>query len=649
MAGNSLYDPDQAAVDTRWIQPWSEAFRAQRDVGLHVPINFHTVPAASLTQACFSGKQYEHIAFQKCFSNLLAVGFRRFTIDTYWDPLRAVWSLCPVELPQSDGNDVNAPVQSGQTVSISTDGQSAVVPDSTLVQAESLGFKRRQDSTQLVTSTSGPVSLTASVASSSLTSTTPAAASPSIISYPTTDGPPLLQIGSYNCTSLMTLDLVTGLLAAFLDSTATTTGAAIILLTLDIHAALSRSNPDGPPPLLSSEQLPVSGSLLGDILRGNLTEYTYMPVQLRSQRANLNASWYDVSWVNRPLQGYYSESQYPTTNLFTEDGWPTESFMEFKELYRLVSSYGTIDPQMQYYNIGPDLDFIFPPGTLGYSNSSTDTSGRAVAKCLFDASDTTLTSERNSSWAVALSPSLEIDSDPDLMVPIPSIANITSCGLSAFLNETLAGATADKNALPYAAYVHSTLWTWAPGEPANATSGSGSSNTANRCVVMTTSPYAGRWRVADCADKYHVACQVPSQPYNWQISAATTDYSGADSVCGPDADFSIPHTALENAHLLAAFQKHRVTAQDDKEILLNFNSLNVPDCWVVGLNGTCPYLPSTDTNRTRIVVVPTVAAVVIFLCAVLTFFVKCAANRREDKRGRRRRLVGGWEYEGVPS
>ncbi|CBX99143.1 hypothetical protein IAQ61_000734, partial [Plenodomus lingam] len=647
MAGNSLYDPDQAAVDTRWIQPWSEAFRAQRDVGLRVPINFHTVPAVSLTQACFGGKQYEHIAFQKCFSNLLAVGFRRFSVDTYWDPLRTVWSLCPVELPQSNGDDFNAPVQSGQTVSISTDSQNAVVPESTFVQAASLRFKKRQVSSQVATSTSVQVASTASVASFGSPNPTPAAATPSIISYPTTDGPPLVQIGNYNCTSLMTLDLVTGLLEAFLESTATTTAATIILLTLDIHAASSRSNPDGPAPQLSSEQLPLTGSLLSDVLWGNLSDHTYMPVRLRSHRENLNESWYDVSWANRPLQGYFSESRYPTSNLFTEDGWPTESFMEFKELYRVISSYGTIDTQMQYYNIDPDLDSIFPPGTLGRPSSSTVSSGRAVSNCRFSASDTTVTSERNSSWAVAVAPSLDISSNPDLMVPVPSIANLTSCGLTAFLNETLAGATADKNPLPYAAYVHSTLWTWAPGEPANATSGS--SNTANRCAVMTTSPYPGRWRVADCADKYHVACQVPSQPYNWQISPDTTNYAGADMACGPDAEFSVPHTALENAHLLAAFQDHRRNAQDKTEILLNFNSLNVPDCWVVGLNGTCPYVPSTDTNRTRIVVVPTVAAVVIFLCAVLTFFVKCAANRREDKRGRRRRMVGGWEYEGVPS
>ncbi|KAI8941601.1 hypothetical protein NX059_002816 [Plenodomus lindquistii] len=648
MAGNDLYDPDQAAVDTRWIQPWSEAFRAQRDVGLRVPINFHAVPAVSLTQACFSGKQYEQIAFRKCFSNLLAVGFRRFAVDTYWDPGRSVWSLCPVELPQSDGNDVNAPVQSGQTVSVSTDNQGAAVPESTALKPGNLGFNRRQDSSQVMTSTSVQASLTVSTASSVSPFPTSAAASPSIISYPSTDGTPLMQIGSYNCTPLMTLDVVTGLLEDFLESTSTTTGAAILLLSFDVHAASSISDPDAPAPLLSSEQLPVSGSLLSDILMGNLSDATYTPAQLRDQRANLNETWYDVSWDNRPLQSYYSDSKDASSNnLVTQDGWPTEAFMEFQELLRVILSYGTIDPQMQYYNIGPDLDDVFPPGTLGDLNPSTTTGGRATSDCLFSTSDTTITSERNSSWAITISPSLDIDSNPDLMAPIPSITNLTSCGLTAFLNETLAGATADINPLPYAAYVHSTLWTWAPGEPANVTHGS--SDTANRCVVMTISPYAGRWRAADCADKYRVACQILSQPYNWRISSDPTHYDNADSVCGEDAAFSIPHTALENAHLLSAFQDHRRNVPDETEILLNLNSLNVPDCWVQGLNGTCPYLPATDTDRTRIVVVPTVAAVVIFLCAFLTFFVKCAANRREDKRGRRRRIVGGWDYEGVPS
>ena len=49
-------------------------------------------------RACFGNQLYEDASAAKCFSNLLAVGFRRFELDVYWDVTRRVWSLCPVEL-----------------------------------------------------------------------------------------------------------------------------------------------------------------------------------------------------------------------------------------------------------------------------------------------------------------------------------------------------------------------------------------------------------------------------------------------------------------------------------------------------------------------------------------------------------------------
>jgi hypothetical protein len=48
------------------------------------------------------------------------------------------------------------------------------------------------------------------------------------------------------------------------------------------------------------------------------------------------------------------------------------------------------------------------------------------------------------------------------------------------------------------------------------------------------------------------------------------------------------------------------------------------------------------------VVIPTVAGVIVFLLAILTITVKCAANRQNTRR-RRKRGEGGWDYEGVPS
>lgn len=455
-----------------------------------------------------------------------------------------------------------------------------------------------------------------------------------------------MQIGRYNCTSLMRLDLLTGILAGFLDSTATTTGASLLLLTLDVHAASSILDPDAPAPRLSQVQLPEDGSLLSDVMRGNLSDVTYTPTQLQEQRGNLNTSWCDVDWPNRPVEGYYSVSHNSGRNRYTLDGWPTEAFVEFQKFFRVSVGYGNIDSQMGLYNIGPDLEYIFPPGTFSdVRAASVSSDGRVSSGCLFDAADTGVNSERNSSWAIATAPTLNINVNPDLMVPVPAIANLTSCGITALLNQTLADTTADKNPLPYAAYVHSTLWSWAPGQPLNATSES--NDDLNRCVVMGMSPHPGRWRVADCSTRHRVACHLPSEPYNWEISNGASDYNGAASACRSPYQFSVPHTALENAHLLAAMRNK--PENGNEPIFVDLNAINVQDCWVIGLNGTCPYLSTAEMNRTRIVVVPTVAAVIIFVLAALTFFVKCAANRRENKRGRRRRMVGGWEYEGVPS
>ncbi len=618
-----------------------DSLQAQRDVGLRVPINYHTLAAVSLTQACFVDNQFEHNAFQKCLSNLLGVGFPRFEVDVYWDTLRSVWSLCPVELPKDDNNVANnAPVVSRSTISVSIRTEIARLPETTATMPQAL--KVRQD--ELASSQSGSVSPTVtdgtSAASTDASSTT---AQPTVISYPTVEGPPLLQIGRYNCTSQMTLALLTGLLEDFLGETATTTGATITFLNLNVHAAASLSSPDDPPPQLSQDRAPQSGDFLSDILRGNLSSVLYTPHDLAEQRANLNSTWYDVEWVNLPAQGYYETSKNSAGKVVTESGWPTEAFMEFQELHRLIASFGSIDQRMTAYNSGADIDYIFPPGTITEDQQvSFATDGQVTSGCFFPSLAQDVTSQSNASFARASPPGLSIDANPDLNASISSVSNLTRCGIIPFLNESLASTTADKNPLPYAAYVLSTLWSWAPGQPLNVTKGS---STANRCTVMGMDPYPGRWHVADCAHRHRAACQNPQRPYEWEVSSETSDFYNAENLCRPPLQFSVPHTALENAHLFAALENSR----NPEPVYIDLNQLDTPDCWVIGINGTCPYLQVTDTNRTRIVVIPTVAAVIIFVLAALTFFVKCASNRREDRRGRGRKMVGGWEYEGVPS
>ena len=504
-------------------------------------------------------------------------------------------------------------------------------------------LKIRQES-----SISSPVVSASSAAAdqtlSDFSAATSASAQPTIISYPTVEGPPLWHIGRYNCTSQMTLGLLTGLLEEFLQETATTTGATITFLNLNIHAAASLSDPNESAPQLTRDQAPQSGNILSEVVNGNLSSLLYTPATLREQRANLNSSWYNVEWDNLPAQGYYQTSKNSAGNFFTESGWPTEALIEFQEFKRVIASFGTVDQQMAAYDISGDLDYIFPPGTITEQRqTSFATNGQVSSGCYFASSENTVATQANSSFARASPPTISTDANPDLNSSIPAVSNLTRCGIIPFLNQSLAGTTADKNPLPYAAYVHSTLWSWAPGQPLNVTQGS---STANRCAIMTNSPYPGRWEVTDCGNRYRAACQNPRQPYDWEVSSDTSDFNTADFLCRSPLQFAVPHTALENVHLHAALQRSR---EPNEPVYIDLNQLGTADCWVIGINGTCPYLQSTDTNRTRIVVIPTVAAVIIFVCAALTFFIKCASNRREDRRGRGRKMVGGWEYEGVPS
>ncbi|KAF2004666.1 hypothetical protein P154DRAFT_551902 [Amniculicola lignicola CBS 123094] len=652
---SSLYVPDAAAFIT---QPWQEAFRTQRDVGLRIPINFLTVPAISLRTACFGHNQYSDWAFQKCFSNLLAAGFRRYVVDVYWDSGRMEWSLCPAQVPpnkpQQESRVPSSVSEASKSLSTANSGRlvkNYVHPTASPAERRAGIRKRQHRSSSALTGTmSVEISTVASRNASAASTNTETTLSPSPTMINTQDVP-VLQIGSYNCTQTMTMDLITGIFQDYLDETGTTTDATLIFIILNLHAAASYSSPDAPAEKVTGAQLPLAGQFLSDSLKGNLSEQLYTPNTLQNERSNLNESWYDVQVDTMPAMGYYNTSQ-DDNHATTQNGWPSEAYTEFKEYFRLVASFGTIDPQMSGYDITPDLGTVFPPQTIrALYNTTINAAGSITSGCLFAPSEIDITSSTNSSWAVSLAPALNLGTDPNITTPIPSITSLTSCGLSPFLNYTLSNVTADQNPVPYLAFTHSTLWSWQPGQPINITEAD-TDLTRNSCAaIYHTSPYPGRWRTVNCNDRHRFACQNPNNPYHWELSTVSADYMSGGSACPPPLTFSVPHTALENAHLLAALTSPstRNPPTSPSPVFVNLNSLDIPNCWVPQINGTCPYQARKDTDTIRVVVVPTVASVIIFVLAALTFFVKCAANRREDKRGRRRRMVGGWEYEGVPS
>jgi hypothetical protein len=514
-----------------------------------------------------------------------------------------------------------------------------------------------------VTSTASASESSPGSSRGSSTSSASAAATPSTPDFApeqTPGGPGVLyQLGTYNCTSTITLNYLTGIFSDFLAATSTTTDASFTYLLLNIHAASAWDLPDEPARQPSSNLLPQAAeNLLSNVMQGNLSRELYKPSNLANDRANLGNTWNRAAPQNAPREGYYTVDNPNSKISSTEDGWPDDAYLEFSQYFRLIAIFGTVDPQMAGYDRSLDAQTIFPSDTLSFQTSvSFSSSGTLDSGCLFDPTSNALTPQTNSSFAVAAVPTtLSVSADPDLFSPLPIVSNLTACGISPFLNHSLANTTADKNPLPYAAFTHSFLWTWAPGEPLNATDPSTSGATGNRCAAAyTQGPWPGRWHVVDCNAPLRVACQDATSPYAWRISKRAAAYDDAELACEkPTSSFSVPHTPLENAHLLAAALRSFPSSSPDaninaSSILLNLNSMDLADCWVAEANATCPYRAPSDTGQTRIVVVPTVAAIIIFVCAALTFFVKCAANRREDKRGRQRRIRGGWEYEGVPS
>lgn len=614
-----------------------------------MPINYITGPFASVSAACFGNGQYEDLAFRRCFSNLLAAGVRRLVVDVYWDARRGVWSLCPVEVrPERAERELAASNSEDIAVTGLGERRSDAAPD--LIEEKAVQI-RQVESTQSPPVPSAPPVNSAN--STQTLSTTFSNTSP--VSSPTatggsSNGTQPAQNGNYTCTPTMQLPLLTSVLNDYLDGTDITTEATLHRLILNVHAAASIDNPDEPAQKPDLQQMPTDGAYLSDALLIHLDDELYTPKHLKDDRNDLNGTWLDVQWKNTPVEGYYNVTLKDDDRATTGDGWPTEAFIEFKEFYRLIAGFGTIDPQMEDYDFSVDRETIFAQNKISQlHDTSFDNSGTLREGCLFTPAEQSVSASPNASFAVSVvSPTIDFGGALDNNTYVPAVANLTACGLSPFLNTTLGNKTADEDPIPYLTFSRSTLWSWAPNEPQNGTDPDDDSNRPACTVMSTSEPYPGRWRSVTCSGRRRVACQGFDQPYTWRLSSEFVFYSDGDTVCPSGFAFSVPRTPLENSHLLSTLRSSNVGSDP---VYLNFNSLDVAGCWVRGTNATCPYTPRLDANRTRVVVVPAVAAVIIFVLAALTIFVKCASNRRETRRGKRRarRLRGEWEYEGVPS
>lgn len=470
----------------------------------------------------------------------------------------------------------------------------------------------------------------------------------------------LYSVGDYTCAGTSAIDILTALLPSFLRTTDDTLHGGMQFVILNLHASAPIAAPDAPAARPAPADLPSYDELIGQYFLANASTFLYTPTLLREERGNLNESWFDSDDnITAPLRTYIA-TEIDDGNLVTNEGWPSTSYTLFRRQnhYRLLFGFGSVDPQMEGYNFTGDGHIIFPPDYIADVRDVSQTSGGSLSEaCIYDPTNTSL-SAANNSWAVGIVSSVAIASELAQIAAagynqtIPSISNLTNCGFSPLLNTTLNDTSADVDFEPYRAVAFSASWSWAWGEPRTAArplsleDGGPNPATHQRCAVMDPAIPGGRWRVTHCGESHYGACRVGNMPLEWTISSGSANYSMISSTCPDNSTFAVPRTAVENRYLLEAYQRSASSTLDLEPLFINFNSLDVSSCWVIGVNATCPYDISTDNAAN--IYIPTIAGVVILVITVLLIVIKCGANRAHSKR-RRKRGADGWDYEGVPS
>ncbi|KAJ5173517.1 uncharacterized protein N7500_001448 [Penicillium coprophilum] len=589
---SAKYDPAATLTNATWVA----VILSERDVAGQIPINYVTNPAVSVSAACFGNRIYDREAAVKCFSNLIAIGYRRLVVDLYWSVSRRAWSFCPVSIP---------------------------------VRSEA--------------------------AASSETSTTKTRDSAT-----TNDDPhdrTLYGLGSYKCTD----NLDPGTLAEVLDGYFRDTNEQLTVYTtylvLNLHVAASGSTPDEPASSISGGQLPSETERAGTILGNALSDFIYTPAQLASDRRNLNDSWYQVEQSYMPITEYFTVHENEKGEQSTPDGWPSSKYIQLAKRDRLLIEYGSIDAQLVHYNLSTEDNSVFSPGLLTSDvKISATTNGTLISGCLYDP-EFTRVSQTKSSWA--LSNQLPVPDGFSTDETMDSLANvlsdITACGLSPMLNTTLFGQTADQQVEYYRNVSLSSSWAWAIGEPHDANYAGGDGDPKyDRCAIMDLT-LDGHWRSTNCTEQRRGACRIGHSPFSWVLSNRSDSFSNVQNTCPPGSSFAVPRTGLENTYLyryLLSLPETKVDLGSAdpalREVFVNFNSMDVTSCWVSGgYDSTCPYASDPQQLERQTVLVAAIAGIIILIIAALTLFVKCNANRRNSRR--RKRLIAGWEYEGVPS
>lgn len=313
---------------------------------------------------------------------------------------------------------------------------------------------------------------------------------------PTTDSDGLGIIDGYTCDASFNATTLFCLFEFWITRTDTDLGARILLFDFNLHEIYPPSNNTSPP-----APEPLSNTLLST---GILVD-SYTPIELAFDRSNLNSSWFgDRTDAN--TSEYFTTQSSAGGIRSTDNGWPSESYLEFVSKKRVLVSFGTITAGIGYdpATSGDDRN-IFPTGYLG---NPTILNSSGAPKCFFSNSSVELR-DANSSWAQII----DTTSTPFAENNPSAITSLASCGYSTILNSTYSS-NLTANAARHLSHIRDALaWSWGVNEPTNITAGiSGNGTKGFRCASMSASD--GRWRVTECGERKLVACRVKRKPYD---------------------------------------------------------------------------------------------------------------------------------------
>jgi hypothetical protein len=435
----------------------------------------------------------------------------------------------------------------------------------------------------------------------------------------------------------------------YVQSSSDAPQATLQILEFNVHSVRPMNDPSGSPLQINAGDLPQDNDLIGVAFDDSLGVQLYTPRDLASDRSNLNASWYQVRRAERfPITDYFNISV-DNGQVSTVNGWPGELYLLLSRLERLLLTWGSVDPEMEGYDFERDARYVFPSGYLSMPRRVQESSSGSVTSGCFYSEDATTAQRANNTWAVNVINNADDASQSDF------VRNMTSCGISPILNTTLGGEDAGSSYLAYQHFAEAAIIGWATDEPKNTSSPNtrvdGPADQFRCAIIVANDDFRGRWRVANCQERFQAACRSSDEPFQWQLTNDAVDFTAAPGSCPEGTSFDTPVTSLENNYL---YQHIRSNAANKRSgdvmdgVWLNLNSLDSQDCWVTtGPNGECRYRADADERHNRMVLIPAIGALIILLLTVMTILVKCNVNRRNSRR--HRIGPGGWEYEGVPS